>query len=325
MCLVGKEDKLPKIVNCLILIPFPSISLRLSIVSSLESFLPFPDDFTRGVLPIPCHSHNDYWRDIPLFDAIAVGCTSNSRTSNGTELYIGHDSGVLTADRTLRAMYLDPLMYILDQINSDNPQKATPGGILESDCNATFVVLLDFKNKSPETDIWKLVQAPLQPLREKNYLTYWNSTLNTRIMRPLTIVTTGDAPFDISTNLNSTSNINQDIFYDAPLDKLEATSTTYTTANLYCASVSLADAVGKAQFGISSSQLKMIDKQINTARDLDLVSRYWDTAPWPLNIRNGIWSDLLESNVGIMNLDQLWAASARHWTLCWGLGWGICA
>ncbi|KAF9891266.1 hypothetical protein FE257_004830 [Aspergillus nanangensis] len=36
----------------------------------------YPTDFTRGIMPIPCHSHNDYWRDIPFYTGISKGCIS---------------------------------------------------------------------------------------------------------------------------------------------------------------------------------------------------------------------------------------------------------
>ena len=34
------------------------------------------DDFSRDIVPKKCHSHNDYWRSVPLFSALAAGCTS---------------------------------------------------------------------------------------------------------------------------------------------------------------------------------------------------------------------------------------------------------
>jgi hypothetical protein len=40
-----------------------------------EGLKEYPTDATRDVIPIPCHSHNDYWRRVPLFDAIHWGCT----------------------------------------------------------------------------------------------------------------------------------------------------------------------------------------------------------------------------------------------------------
>ena len=34
------------------------------------------DDFSRDIVPKKCHSHNDYWRPVPLYSALAAGCTS---------------------------------------------------------------------------------------------------------------------------------------------------------------------------------------------------------------------------------------------------------
>jgi len=35
----------------------------------------YPTDFLRDVVPVPCHSHNDYWRKVPVFSALHMGCT----------------------------------------------------------------------------------------------------------------------------------------------------------------------------------------------------------------------------------------------------------
>lgn len=40
-----------------------------------EGLVRYPTDATRDVLPIRCHSHNDYVRRVPFFDAIHWGCT----------------------------------------------------------------------------------------------------------------------------------------------------------------------------------------------------------------------------------------------------------
>lgn len=57
------------------------------------------------------HSHNDYYRDRPLKEALEAGFGSVEADiflQNG-ELLVGHDREELTAERTLRSMYLDPL------------------------------------------------------------------------------------------------------------------------------------------------------------------------------------------------------------------------
>lgn len=79
-----------------------------------------PIDLTRGILPIPCHSHNDYWRRVPLFDAIYAGCTSVEADvwlfDRDDELYVGHNTASLTPDRTLARLYVNPLMELLDKM-----------------------------------------------------------------------------------------------------------------------------------------------------------------------------------------------------------------
>ncbi|OCK74560.1 hypothetical protein K432DRAFT_272887, partial [Lepidopterella palustris CBS 459.81] len=289
-------------------------------------------DFTRGILPIPCHSHNDYWRHIPLLDAISAGCTSveadiwvsdrNSETKNASELYVGHSTRSLTPERTLRLLYLDPLAYILDQLNENTQNKEISNqwteqamGVFDASPSTTIVLLLDFKDSASETNIWTLVQEHMQPLREKHYLTYWDKTANERVMGPITIVATGDAPFDLINN--SKTNQYWDIFFDAPLEKLELGSSEvpsiYTQANSYYASVSLSEAVGKVWFGLTSVQLKTIREQIETAREVGLLSRYWDTPTWPVNVRNTVWEQLILEAVGVLNVDELWTASMRDW------------
>lgn len=176
-----------------------------STLASLQSLQPFPDDFTRGITPIPCHSHNDYWRYAPLLDAISAGCTSveadiwvsagKSRAANTSELYVGHSRGSSRPERTLRSMYVEPLVYILDQINNLgnvsaalNSSRLAVNGIFESNPNTTLVLLIDFKQSPVATNIWNLLEEQLQPLRERQYLTYWNSTKNERVLGPVTIV-----------------------------------------------------------------------------------------------------------------------------------------
>jgi hypothetical protein len=83
-------------------------------IASLESAV----NATRNVSPMPCHSHNDYRRNVPLFDALHAGCTSVEAdvwlTGNGTELYVGHHRHSLSRGRTLRSLYLDPLINMLN-------------------------------------------------------------------------------------------------------------------------------------------------------------------------------------------------------------------
>ena len=57
------------------------------------------------------HSHNDYWRPHPLFDALALGFKSVEADVflTDTTLLVGHERAALHPGRTLESLYLAPL------------------------------------------------------------------------------------------------------------------------------------------------------------------------------------------------------------------------
>ena len=85
-----------------------------------EGLADYPTDATRGVLPVPCVSHNDYWRRVPLFAALHSGCSSVEADvwllDGEDELLIGHNTASLTRERTFRSLYIDPLVELLDKM-----------------------------------------------------------------------------------------------------------------------------------------------------------------------------------------------------------------
>jgi hypothetical protein len=197
----------------------------------------WPTDATRDVHPVNCHSHNDYWRSIPLHDAIYAGCTGAEADIwlIDDELYVGHRRSALTANRTLHTLYLDPLMDLLEKQNpvvKYHPDKddsihmseaLSLNGVFDVDPDQTFILLVDFKTSGPL--LWLKLNYELTSLREKGYLSYFNSTAVVR--RPITIVATGNAPFELLTK-NETY---RDIFFDAPLDTLADTSSIWPNPN----------------------------------------------------------------------------------------------
>lgn len=175
----------------------------------------YPTDFTRDVLPIPCHSHNDYWRRVPLFSALRAGCTGVEADVwlFDEELYVGHNTASLTRNRTFTSLYIDPLVKILkDQNPSHNFYNGTSHGVFDVDPGQTLTLLVDLKTSGAETWPWVLKQV--QPLRERGWLSFVeNDTLH---VRPITLVGTGNTPFDVLT-ANSTY---RDAFFDAPLETM---------------------------------------------------------------------------------------------------------
>ncbi|KAI9640161.1 Altered inheritance of mitochondria protein 6 [Ciborinia camelliae] len=175
----------------------------------------YPTDFTRDINPIPCHSHNDYWRRVPLFDALRVGCTGVEADVwlFDNDLYVGHNTAALQRNRTFQSLYINPLVDILKRQNPTTDfYNGSSHGVFDADDGKSLILLVDVKTGGEETWPWVLEQ--LEPLRKRGWLSYMeNDTLHTR---PITVVGTGNTPFDILTK-NSTY---RDAFFDSPLESM---------------------------------------------------------------------------------------------------------
>jgi hypothetical protein len=183
-----------------------------------EGLSHWPTDITGDIRPVACHSHNDYWRRVPLYQAIHAGCIGVEADVwlFDEELNVGHNTYSLTPNRTLKSLYINPLLEILEKQNPVThfqPARETPPhGVFDTDPSQTLVLLIDFKTSGD--DLWPYVSSQLEPFRRKGYLTYFNGT--DVIEGPITVVGTGNTPFDLLVS-NTTY---RDIFFDAPLDQM---------------------------------------------------------------------------------------------------------
>lgn len=315
-----------------------------------EGWSHWPTDATREIVPVGCHSHNDYWRKVPLFSALQAGCIGVEADVwlAGDELYVGHTTSALTANRTLKSLYVNPLVELLEKQNpvtSFHPAKDQPlNGVFDTDPSQTLILLIDFKTDGPAT--WPHVVSQLSPLRERGYLTYFNGT--DVVQGPVTVVGTGDTPFNLLT-ANSTY---RDIFFDAPLAKLEdegppemdpegrplprspgpqhlphgfgqghsglpsdVNPDIFDPTNSYYASVSFKKSIGFPwHLHITPRQLERIRAQVRGAHRRGLKVRYWGLPSWPRSLRNHVWSVLMREGVDILNVDDLKSATRRDWT-----------
>ena len=278
---------------------------------------PWSVDFTRDVRPIPCHSHNDYVRPLPLYSALSAGCISVEADVwlvDG-ELYVGHYERSLTRNRTLSSLYINPLLEILERQNSASEpmfEKSSniTSGVFGSDRDQSLTLLIDFKNYPSET--WIAVRTALEPLRSRGYLSFWNGEEVVR--RPITVVGTGDAPFDRVQS--DEHNPHHDIFFDAPLDQMQDADSAkeYSLQNSYYASVSFGKTIGRLwTFDMTAKQLSTLRGQVRGAHVRGLKVRYWNLPDWPISLRNHIWGLLVREGVDILNVDDLKAATTMTW------------
>lgn len=180
----------------------------------------WPTDFSRDINPIPCHSHNDYWRLVPLYSAIGAGCTGVEADIwlFEEELYVGHSIASLTRNRTLHSLYIEPLLNILSKQNPTTPfhdGKSSLNGVFDTRPEQSLVLLIDFK--TPGVDLWPYVLSALKPLRERRYLTHVDG--DRIVQRPITVVGTGNTPFELVSS--KASNPDFDVFYDAPIGTMD--------------------------------------------------------------------------------------------------------
>ncbi|TVY31704.1 Altered inheritance of mitochondria protein-like protein [Lachnellula occidentalis] len=274
---------------------------------SIDLLSPWNSEFTQGIIPLRCHSHNDYSRAVPLFEALAAGCIGveadiHLPTKAGSkDLLVGHATNSLTQDRTLHKLYFQPLITILENLNNDSTVSngSNWNGVFQSSPNTTLIVLLDFKSNGIK--LWPYVNQQLERFRSKGWLTHWNSTTGTT-WAPIIIIASGHAPFNL---LNSNTTY-RDIFYDAPLDDIS--NPIYDNTNSYYASVSMSHALGKQWFWkFSPAQLIKINTQISTANNKGLKARYWETPTWPVHFKDYILGILIENGIGMLNVDDFFS------------------
>ncbi|GAB1732424.1 hypothetical protein NU195Hw_g761t1 [Hortaea werneckii] len=295
--------------------------------------------------PIPCHSHNDYLQRRPLLDALSWGFTGVEADVwlFDNNLYVGHHKAALSRTQTFRSTYIDPLIDILtaDMPEGEAP-RCTGDGIYKVAPAQTLTLLVDLKTDGDRT-LQHVVQQTAK-LREMGCLSYWNGS--TVVPREITLVATGNAPYDAIT-ANATY---RDIFYDAPLHALWETPHSpisnssavdagngkldygaamatsqdgvnpnyldFNASTSYYASTSFLSSVGFVWRGhLSPRQMEVVRGQIRGAKRRGLKARYWDVPTWPTSVRNHIWHVLVKEGADVLSVDDLAAAAMQDWTV----------
>src|ERR1044071_8081773 len=87
----------------------PALLLALLIPAQAAAPAPSPAVLIRA------YAHNDYNHERPLFDALDHGFFGVEADVHlrGDELFVAHTGGGIKPGRTLRALYLDPLLKLV--------------------------------------------------------------------------------------------------------------------------------------------------------------------------------------------------------------------
>ncbi|KAK5106086.1 hypothetical protein LTS08_000202 [Lithohypha guttulata] len=289
--------------------------LNLDISASLQNILAnthgselytYPTDLTRGIIPVGL--------ELFAWTTIADMCYGNQyiRTTitveadvflvNGT-LYVGHEQSALTRTRTFDALYIQPILSVLQRENPASPFVSGPtdNGVFDTASSQTLYLFVDLKTDGPTT--WPVVVRALEPLRRAGYLTRFNGTAV--IPGAVTIIGTGNTPLNQVQGVN-----NRDYFFDANLALLSTTQANITREVSPIASTQFSRYIGAINgTAFNSTQLQTLQTQLQVARQKGIGGRYWDTPAFPISKRNAVWTELERAGAALLNADDLLAAA----------------
>lgn len=282
--------------------PLPAAMQSILRDAETKPLYTYPTAVTQGIFPKAFHSHNDYWRRVPFWDALAAGAISMEADVwlyNGT-LYVGHRESTLAPLRTFDALYVQPLLQVLQR---QNPASAfvrdgpTRNGVYDYAANQTLHLVVDVKTDGHAT--WPYVLRALQPLRELGLLTTVNGTAITP--GPVTVIGTGRMPLDLVQGRPQ-----RDYFFDAPLAELDSTFSNITRDVAVLATASFPEQFGTVRYSyMNYTQQALLKQQIKTAHDKGIMTRYLSQPGWPIATRNAIWRTLVDNGCDLLNVDAL--------------------
>ena len=235
---------------------------------------------------------------------------------NGT-LYVGHHTSSLSPERTLASLYLEPLLWLLEQTNPSSPFLAEPiyNSVYDWDVQQTLYLMIDIKNDANRA--WELIVKALDPLREKGYLSFVEAGSSTITYRPVTVIGTGAVPHSAFPPNDRPINDKRDTFYDGDLPITSSTTpllSPIASGDFLALFGRVTDPDGK----LNSSQRALLDEHVRDAHARGVKIRYWQMPWWPVAVRNGVWRELVEAGVDFINADDLVAVAgvtdrARWW------------
>ncbi len=233
--------------------------------------------------PYPAHAHNDYMHERPLFDALDNGFRSIEADvfAIGDSLYVAHDRRDIKPGRTLRALYLEPLM---DYISEDRI------GIYDS--ASPLILLIDIKDDGLST--YKLLDHILSESREILCQVSPEGYVPGSVM----VIVSGNRPIEYM--LQQTQRF---AFVDGRMENLMETYPPLLMPLISDRWTKYFTWRGKGDMPEKERvQLRLHVKQ---AHDKGQLIRFWATPDTPGKEREAVWNELVEAGIDLINTDDL--------------------
>ncbi|ORY91781.1 hypothetical protein BCR35DRAFT_299110 [Leucosporidium creatinivorum] len=296
--------------------------------------LRMPGGLARDIPSKRIHSHNDYWRDVPLYTALSHGVTSVEAdvwlNPKDGRLYVGHSVSSLTRARTFDKLYVSQLVDLLSKANPvdeetfffnetdfwtpENEREKRKSWMPYWDGSSDPIqLLIDLKTRGDDT--YRAIRKELTPLRDKGWLTTRKG--DELSLGAITIILTGNgANLDVRSYVSQLDEI--DMFIDAPLLDLDSAWVTPEGKNqtwdprwapLASAAYSSAT-TWKGIFPISASEHENLENLIKGAQARGFQTRLWSPPRWPVFAREKVWRELIELGTDWLDADDLAALVA---------------
>ncbi|GGI14889.1 phosphatidylinositol-specific phospholipase C/glycerophosphodiester phosphodiesterase family protein [Gottfriedia solisilvae] len=239
----------------------------------------------QAVVPLQkAHAHNDYEHSRPLMDALEHGFTSVEADVwliDG-ELLIAHDREDIRPDRTLKSLYLDPL---LERVKEKH-------GTVYPGYDKGFTLWIDVKSEDEAT--YRVIHEQLK--KYQNMLTkFLPSGVN---QGAITVYISGNRPRILMENQPV-----RYAGYDGRMSDLGSSASNEFIPIISDNWTKYFTWMGNGE--ISASEKEKLNYIVATAHANGQKVRFWATPDMQSPAREAVWKELLNAGVDYINTDDL--------------------
>ena len=236
------------------------------------------------ITPLPrAHAHNDYRHDRPLFDALDHGFNSVEADIFlvNDDLFVAHDREEIKPERTLRALYLDPLRKRIKQ----NGGRVYPNG-------PEFTLLIDIKTEAVST--YTTLDKILSEYRD----IFTSFGPEGRRSKAVLAIISGNRPLSLMKSQEvryaGYDGRLTDLDSDAPADLIPMISDNWTKYFIW-----------RGNGPMPTEERLKLDRIVQKSHKKGRRVRFWATPDQPSPSREALWRVLLAAGVDVLNTDDL--------------------
>jgi hypothetical protein len=229
------------------------------------------------------HAHNDYEHNRPLYDALDHGFASveaDIYLIDG-ELYVAHNRDQIKPNRTLRALYLDPLRKRVKQ----NGGRVYPNG-------PEFTLLIDIKTEAVPT--YETLDKMLAEYRD----IFTSFGPDGRRSKAVLAIISGNRPFALMESQKARyagcDGRLTDLESDAPASLMPMISDNWTKHFTW-----------RGNGPISVEERQKLREIVRKSHEKRRRVRFWGTPDRFSPAREAVWCELLAAGVDVLNTDDL--------------------